>query len=414
MTEETTVHLKAPPGGTPPLVDTPEALAHTLRRLREGQGPFAIDTERASGFRYSSRAYLVQIHRTGAGTHLIDPTAFVDFTELAQLLAEDEWVLHAATQDLPSLRGLGLSPAKVFDTELGGRLLGLERVGLGTMMADELGIALAKEHSAADWSTRPLPISWLNYAALDVEYLVELRDAVGRKLEQAGKAEWARQEFAAVTLSTDPEPHPEPWRRTSRITDVRTPRGLAVVRELWLARDRVARDIDLAPGRVLPERVLVAVASRNPLPPELPPLKELRKHAPEEWRSAYERALSLRENQLPSRRGPGRGGLPEPRSWSRVNPPAAARLAAVKFAVRTLAAELALPQENLLSPAAQRTLAWSLTTRSPAEAADILRLAGAREWQVELVVAPTLTAIINPPSASELAGVAAQPGQQPD
>lgn len=395
------VHLREPPGGTPPLVDTPEALAVTLGRLRAGRGPFALDTERAAGFRYSQRAYLVQVRREGAGTHLIDPVAFADFTELGEVLAADEWILHAATQDLPCLRGLGLAPTALFDTELAGRLLGHPRVGLGTMVLEELGVSLRKEHSAADWSTRPLPTSWLNYAALDVEFLVGLRDVLARKLRASGRAEWARQEFAAVAAAPDPVPHPEPWRRTSHITDVRTGRGLAVVRELWRARDRIARRIDLAPGRVLSERVIVAVASAHPLPPELPPLRELRRHA-EEWRAAYAHALSLRDAQLPPRRGPGRAGLPEPRQWYRLNPPAAARLEAVKLAVRGLAAELGLPQENLLAPAAQRTLAWSLTSRWPGEAADILRQAGAREWQVELVVEPVLATIANPPVSEDL------------
>ena len=49
-------------------------------------------------------------------------------------------------------------------------------MGLGAVVEDTLGIALAKAHSASDWSTRPLPQSWLEYASLDVEHLVDVRD----------------------------------------------------------------------------------------------------------------------------------------------------------------------------------------------------------------------------------------------
>ncbi|WP_341855258.1 DUF3000 family protein [Brachybacterium sp. GPGPB12] len=103
---------------------------------------------------------------------------------------------HAAGQDLPSLAELGLRPGGLFDTELAARLLGMERVGLGAVVEDTLALRLAKEHSAADWSKRPPPESWLVYAALDVEVLVQVRDVLARRLEEAGKADWAAQEFA--------------------------------------------------------------------------------------------------------------------------------------------------------------------------------------------------------------------------
>lgn len=387
------VRLDAPQEGVPPLVDTPRALADTVETLASGTGPFALDSERASGYRYSQRAYLVQVRRQGAGTHLIDPIAIDDFGPFAELLREDEWVLHAATQDLPCLRELGLHPPALFDTELAGRLLGRPRVGLATMIAEEFSLELAKEHSAADWSVRPLPEGLLNYAALDVELLLELRARLADELAAAGKLEWAQQEFAALLRAPDIVVSPEPWRRTSHITDVTTPRGLAVVRELWQARDQLARRLDIAPGRLLPDRVIIAVARRHPLESALPDMRELRRREPETWAAAYERALSLPASALPARRGPGRGGLPDPRQWPRVNPPAATRLTAVRTAVRALADEHGLPQENLLQPAAQRALAWSVTGYGADEVREILRRAGARPWQVDLVTPPVLDAL---------------------
>ncbi len=116
---------------------------------------------------------------------------------LDDLVGDGEWIIHAATQDLTCLREVGIAPRLVFDTELAARLLGFPRAGLGPVVEEVLGIHLAKEHSAADWSTRPLPESWLEYAALDVELLVDLRDALKERLDEAGKAEIARQEFDA-------------------------------------------------------------------------------------------------------------------------------------------------------------------------------------------------------------------------
>ncbi len=208
-----TVPLLEPRDGMPPLIATPEDLAEATARLREGTGPVAVDAERASGFRYGHRAFLVQLRRNKAGTVLIDPIACPDLSGVDQTLAGTEAVLHAASQDLPCLADLGLRPGLLFDTELAGRLLGYPRVGLGTLVEEVLGLTLEKTHSAADWSSRPLPEEWLRYAALDVEVLVELRDALAAQLEEQGKTGWAEQEFAAVLAARPAAPRPDPWRR---------------------------------------------------------------------------------------------------------------------------------------------------------------------------------------------------------
>src|SRR6185437_7262719 len=198
----------------------------------------------ASGYRYSQRAYLVQLRRAGVGTVLIDPTALPALSGLNAAIGDAEWILHAANQDLSCLAELGLHPSALFDTELAGRLLGDERVALGTMVEQHLGVRLEKGHSASDWSTRPLPHDWLVYAALDVELLLDLRDVMADLLGQAGKTDWARQEFEHVRLASAPAPRVDPWRRTSSIHKLRNRRQLAVVRELWLARDSYAAQRD--------------------------------------------------------------------------------------------------------------------------------------------------------------------------
>ncbi|WP_019816646.1 ribonuclease D, partial [Saccharomonospora saliphila] len=225
------VPLREPAEGTPPVIADAAALREAGERLAEGSGPIAVDTERASGYRYWPKAYLVQLRREGTGTFLVDPVALNGRLEpLAAVLGAHEWVLHAASQDLPCLAEVGLRPPALFDTELAGRLAGYERVALGTLVETLLGYQLEKGHSAADWSRRPLPAEWLNYAALDVELLVPLREKLETELAASGKLEWARQEFEAARTAEAPAPRAEPWRRTSGIHKIRTARGLAAVR----------------------------------------------------------------------------------------------------------------------------------------------------------------------------------------
>jgi ribonuclease D len=394
------VPLLEPRDGLPPLVTTAPALAEAVAALGAGEGPVAVDAERASGYRYGHRAFLVQLRRRGAGTVLIDPVACPDLSALDAALAGTEAVLHAASQDLPCLAELGYRPRQLFDTELAGRLLGYPRVGLGVLVETVLGFTLEKGHAAADWSTRPLPTEWLRYAALDVEVLVELRDALAAELAEQGKTEWARQEFAAVLAAEPPPPRPDPWRRTSGIHRVHTRRGMAVVRELWLERDKIARRRDLSPGRVLPDAAIVEAA--RALPGTERDLTELagfrgrgaRRHA-SEWRRAVDRARAQAEPNLPGTVSPVPEGPPPAHRWAERDPVAAQRLTAVRTAVAAIADEHSLPAENLLPPDVVRRLAWRPPDPPSPEAvgADMLGH-GARPWQAELTAKPISKALI--------------------
>ena len=385
------LHLSEP---LPAVVETRAALREAVTRLEAGHGPVALDAERASGYRYSQRAYLVQLRREGTGTVLVDPVADADPLEylspLAAALSGPEWILHAASQDLVCLAEVGLRPSRLFDTELAARLLGLPRVGLAALVEDLLGLRLKKEHSAVNWSTRPLPQPWLEYAALDVEVLGSLRDLLSDQLEQAGKREWAEQEFTALLAFTGPAPRLEPWRRTSGIQRVRGRRALAAVRELWLARDDIAAAQDVTPGRVLSDETIVEVARAMPIGRTamrgLPGIRHRqgRRHL-DRWVAAVERAAGLPESELPSV-ATRHDGPPPARAWGERNPAAAGRLAACRAAVATLSELHAVPAENLIPPDAVRRLAW--TPPQPVSSETVraaLVASGARPWQVDLL-----------------------------
>ena len=368
------------------VITSPAEYGDAVARLAEGAGPVAVDAERASGFRYSQRAYLIQMYRRGAGTFLFDPPEIPDFSELQAALRSEEWVLHAASQDLACLREVGLDPEHIFDTELAARLLGMPRVGLASVVEELLDIRLAKEHSASDWSTRPLPQSWLQYAALDVELLVDVRDKLVEHLDESGKTELARQEFEAVLHREAKPPAAEPWRRLSGIHGVRGQRNLAVARELWLARDARAAELDVAPGRMVPDAAILAVAKA--LPQSRRALADLREFTGrasrtelDRWWSAVERGLATTE--LPAVRVPS-DAPPPPRAWAMRNPEADARLRLARQAVAEVAEHLEMPVENVLTPDHLRRLAWSppAETSVAAIVAALERL-GARPWQVD-------------------------------
>ena len=412
-TEPQPTRLLHPTGGIPAISVTAGEIEVAAQLLDRGSGPFAVDAERASGFRYSNRAYLIQIRRAGAGTVLIDPVShgadpLTALRPVAEVLAGDEWILHSADQDLPCLAEVGMRPAALYDTELAGRLAGFDRVNLATMAERLLGLGLAKGHGAADWSKRPLPTEWLNYAALDVELLIPLRAAISDVLAEQGKTAWAAEEFdylrtfkagdAAGELA--PAARRERWRRTSGIHRVRNRRGLAAVRELWTARDRIAQRRDIAPRRVLPDSAIIDAAIADPKTVDdlvaLPVFggRNQRRSA-DVWFAALEAA---RQSQDPPDEAEPANGPPPPARWSRRKPEAAARLEAARAALAEVSQRVAVPTENLVSPDLVRRLCWDWKgAPDPVEAVEEFLCAGhARAWQRELVD-PVLARALQPP-----------------
>lgn len=384
------------------LITDTDGLAAAVAELAANSGPISLDAERASGFRYSARAYLIQAQRGNSPIYLIDPVSIspegnsADFAALAAVLATDVWILHAATQDLGCLAELGLRPTALFDTELGGRLAGVPRVGLGSMTETLLGFRLAKEHSAVDWSVRPMHADWLNYAALDVDVLPDLMPAVSGLLESSGKSEFARQEFEALLSFAPKGPKPDRWRGMTGLHDVKDAAKLAIARSLWEAREQLAIKLDVSPGRLVPDSSLVAVVKNTPRSrSELAGRKDFNGRASRTYLDTWWKALDegLNARDLPSVRLPATG-IPNHRNWANKFPAADARLNALKPAMTVVAERLGMPLENVLTPDFMRQLAWE-PPQVVDEASVIEKLGGigARRWQCEAVAGEFVKAL---------------------
>ena len=378
--------------------------------LIDPASPIAVDAERAQSFRYSARAYLIQLHQRGCGTHMLDPIALAgtspmaDLSELGRALTDCEWVLHAASQDLPCLAEVGLVPHRLFDTELAGRLLNLPKVSISPMLTGYLGIELAKAHSADDWSRRPLPESSLAYAALDVDYLLELRDAVAADLESTGKAAWAQQEFDDVlTRFADiPAIDDERWRHTKGLGHLHQPREFAIARNLWQLRDELARRMDIFPGRILSDAQLIGAATQlatlkpGQVASRLPTMDgfggQFAKRHRALWANTIEDALALKPSQLP--KTIHNHEVPPPRFWQAQSPSAAKRWDLARPAVVAVAEQHQLPTENLMTVSTLAAIVWPNNADfTEAGLRQSMAAAQVRPWQQDLL-APVLAGVL--------------------
>jgi ribonuclease D len=363
-------------------VDSETTLSELVAAL-DGEQQVAIDAERASGFRYSQRAYLIQIAIRDLGIWLVDPVADIDLSDLIAPLNSKTWLLHAATQDLPCLAELGFKPAGLIDTELAARIVGLERVGLGSVCESLLEIELAKEHSAADWSQRPLTQEMLDYAALDVDVMFELWEKLSELALETDKEAWLAEEFEHL-LDFKPKPAlEEPWRGLPGISRIKDLAKLKIAASLHATRDAIAIEKDIAPGRLIPDRSIMAAVNQAPKSrSDLANNKEFQGRASRTllstWWDAVARAQELEISIEPSEKG---NGIPNHKSWERRFPDAHHRLEVVRPLVLALASELKIPVENLLTPDYLRRVCFE----PQQDVAKQLGEYGARKWQIDLV-----------------------------
>lgn len=354
----------------------------------------AVDAERASGFRYLQRAYLVQFHFECGETWLIDPLLFDD--EVSGLLALRQlqeflprrWILHAATQDFPCLFELGLRPLEVFDTELAAKLLGMPRVGLASLLQEVIGVQLAKEHSASDWSIRPLSESMLNYAAQDVLHLHELMKALVTLLMAKNRNAWAVQEFENLLNFTPKPQDTQKWRKLPGVLKAKDNESFRIAKAIWTAREELAKHLDISPGRILPDRSIAVAALAKPKTKS-----ELAGNAQfsgrysrskfDLWWAAIESAPDLELEPIT-----GDGRIPNHRTWERRFPEAHQRYQLLRPKILELAAQHDLQPEVLVSPEVIREICF-LHLKAFDQVELHLEPPRVRDWQIELI-RPTL------------------------
>ena len=403
VTESTAVPLVSP--RLPyHLVDADDALKLAIDKIRATTEPIAIDAERASGFRYGQKAYLIQVGVKGEDLFLIDPVANYEpelWEDCKEVLSSKPWIIHAASQDIPCLAEIGIKPIQVLDTELGSRILGLPRVSLGTITEHYLDLKLAKEHSAVDWSERPLRKEWLEYAALDIDVLHELWEKVQADLISKEKLEIATAEFDYLISQPVKAPKTERWRSMTGLHEIKEVRALTIAKGLWEARENLAIGKDVAPGRLIPDSAIVAAVKAMPKSrSELATLKTFSGKASrtflDTWWDAF--VLGNTTKDVVELRAKATG-IPNHRNWPIKFPDAHARLLASKAALISLSEELQIPQENILNPEVLRSICFEPPAAISNESvAENLAAKGARAWQIEVVTDQLVTALLATPA----------------
>jgi ribonuclease D len=374
------------------LVDSDAALKLAIDKIRATTEPIALDAERASGFRYGQKAYLIQVGVKGEDLFLIDPVATYEtglWQECREVLSSKPWIIHAASQDIPCLAEIGIKPIQVLDTELGSRILGLPRVSLGTITEHYLELKLAKEHSAVDWSERPLRKEWLEYAALDIDVLHELWDKVEEDLISKDKLKIATAEFEYLIGQPVKAPKTERWRSMTGLHEIKEVRALTIAKALWEARENLAIDKDVAPGRLIPDSAIVAAVKAMPKSrSELATLKTFSGKASrtflDTWWDAF--MLGNTTKDIVELRAKATG-IPNHRNWPMKFPEAHARLLASKAVLISISEELQIPQENILNPEVLRSICFEPPAEiSKSSVTEHLLAKGVRAWQIAVVV----------------------------
>jgi ribonuclease D len=259
------------------LVDQPDALcAQLLEHDRIG-----VDTEFMREKTFFAELALLQI-ATRDRIFCVDPLSGSDMATFWKTVTDRTWVLHSARQDLEVVyQTAARMPASIFDTQIAAALLGFApQIGYANLVKELFGIELAKSHTRADWSRRPLTDALLHYAAEDVEFLLPAYAALAEALDKKGRLSWAEEDSAELLdtslYETDPQ---SAVMRLKGAKNLRGPKRSAAARlaawretealranrpRQWIARDAVL--IELASQ--LPD-TLDALQRIEGLPPGL-------------------------------------------------------------------------------------------------------------------------------------------------
>ena len=365
------------PQAAPLYLDSIEAVDRFLAELGQPRA-IAIDTEGASFHRFVDRIYLLQLS-TEQHHAVIDPLPIGTPERLGKLLQDRkvEVVLHDADYDLRLLRkDYGWQVNALFDTRVASQLLGLRAFGLAALLEQFFSIKLDKKHQRADWSMRPLSADMLEYAALDTRWLLDLRTRLRSDLEQAGRWHWAQEEFERAEGTQWSGDESQAFLKLKGARDL-TRRELALLRELVVWRDEIARELDRATFRVAGNEVLLDVARQAPTSSsELSRVKGFPRSMSESRTQgvldAVRRGSAVPESDLPR--------FPKAVRWDR-DPDFDDRVGRLK-AIRDAAAErLALDPGVLCS----RDRMEAVARKMPSSLEAFEEIPEMRRWQVEVL-----------------------------
>lgn len=354
-------------------------LSAILERL-QGVPEIGVDTEAAGYHRYHDRISLIQI-TAPAGNFIIDPLAVPDLTGLAPVFLDQsvEKIFHDADFDLRILhRDLGLTVRSLFDTQIAAAFVGERQLGLGAVVEKFLGITLPKAYQRADWAERPLTDGMLEYAATDTLHLARLREILLAELRRLGRESWAREEFTRreATRWERTDPDPEAFLRMKGARDL-TPRGLAILREMWIWREAVGEERDQATFRILSNQAMLEIGLTAPT--DRSALRKIQgissglvDRRGDTILAAVNRGLAVPETELPRFR-PGR-------RWER-DPAVEERAERLRGIRNQRAEELNLDSGFLIS----RAMLDEIARRNPATAKELAAIPEVRNWQVEAV-----------------------------
>jgi ribonuclease D len=266
----------------------------------------AFDTEFVSEDRYRPDLCLVQV-AAGRELAVIDPKSTGNLEVFWQLLASPGHtaVVHAGREEFRFCRfAIGQRPADWFDTQIAAALVGLDYpAAYGTLIQKLLGKSLGKGETRTNWRRRPLSKKQLEYALQDVVYLEPLYREISAQLSELERSLWLDAELTAWQDQLEAEENSSRWRRVSGISGL-SPRGLAIVRELWQWRDQEASERDIPPRRVLRDDLLVEMARRQSAEPKsIRAVRDmdrrgLQRHIPA-ISACIQRALELPKSQCP-------------------------------------------------------------------------------------------------------------------
>jgi ribonuclease D len=371
---------------TPIYLDTPNSVDKFLASI--ATTPIvALDTEGASFHRFVDRIYLLQLS-TRDETAIIDPLPIGAPGGLGRLLEATgvEIVFHDADYDLRLLhQDYGWHVRNIFDTRVAAQLLGIKAFGLAALLERYFGVKLDKKHQRADWSLRPLTQGMLDYAAQDTIHLLELRDRLKHDLENAGRWDWAREEFALLEGTRWPDENAnEAFLRLKGARDLNR-RELAVLRELVPWRDVIARELDRATFRVIGNEQLLDISRLQPTTRDaLAAIKGMPRGLLEarggEILDAVQRALAVPDNALPR--------FPKARRWDR-DPEFDSRVNALKTVRDAAAARLDLDPGVLCS----RDRMEAVARRNPESIEQLNEVTDLRAWQRQVLGADFVKAL---------------------